>query len=1094
MNQKKKLGRKVISYVLALMMVFSTFTGIVPGTSLTAKAESVQTYKINIKDVNYNDDKTYKSDTKLPLTITGSDARRFHGYSGVCYKIVKTSGDNVSIDGTSFVVNGEGTSVIKVYSAEGKYATFSITVTKNITATATGYTGTFDNDEHGVSVDVKVPSSGNTIKYGTQSGTYDLEESPKYGNAGNYTVYYQVTADGYNTKTGSVLVSIAKATPTINTKPVASAIYYGQSLADSSLSNGTASVPGTFAWKDNTIQPDVTDSDQTEYEVVFTPEDTANYNTVSCNVKLTVNKADPDVTDPTGLTATYGQILEDVTLPEVTDGTWSFDDPQTSVGNVGTNEFAATYTPTDTTRYKIKHTILSVTVGEVDKTALDNAISLAETYYNQIKDNTDYTDIVNSLNSAIDAAKAVKNNPNVTSETVAEAVTTMNTAVDDTKAAEAVIAKIIALPAAEDVKHTDVDAIHEARAAYDKLTDSQKGMINETITQKLKDCEEALINKIATAIENIEKVTRDNKDDVRTLLDSYDKLYDTEKDAVDKKLGRAGTKKISDLEEVLEVTEKIENLADPDNIDLTDEKAITLARTAYELLSDSQKALVSDEILSKLTAAEEKFASVKAQDSLVAAKTSATERLEDYAAAKAKSDATEAEKKAYDDVVAAEKEKINAATDKEAVADALTKAKAAVDAALAKIDNDRATAAAAKKAMAEADKAVADAKTSAETANTAANEAVSNEYVSASDKQAIEDAKEAVDVAVKAANELSETATAVEKNEAAKAIEDVVEALNEAVDKANINSAAAKAEAEKLAAAKNNAKDRLEDVYDSKNKSDYREAQQKELEEAKKAGDKAIDAAMTSDDAIKELEAAKVALNAVKTNDQLTREEKAAADAAAAKAAAEKLAESKAKEANAVSLSAKLKVSQTGKKLNISWGAVKDAEEYGVFVQYNGKSFPETATVTVKSGKTKVSIKKLNEKALNLKKSYKVYVVAYRTVNGKKTVVGKSIIANVAGKQNTKYSNPEKLTIKSAKSVTLNIGKASKIKAKVTLSNKNKKHLPKKYGAKIRYKSSDTSIATVSESGKIKGIKKGTCTIYVYSINGLLKKVKITVK
>ena len=41
---------------------------------------------------------------------------------------------------------------------------------------------------------------------------------------------------------------------------------------------------------------------------------------------------------------------------------------------------------------------------------------------------------------------------------------------------------------------------------------------------------------------------------------------------------------------------------------------------------------------------------------------------------------------------------------------------------------------------------------------------------------------------------------------------------------------------------------------------------------------------------------------------------------------------------------------------------------------------------------------------------------------------------------------------------------------------------------------SDTSIATVDKNGKIKGIKKGTCTIYIYAINGLTKKVKVTVK
>ena len=63
---------------------------------------------------------------------------------------------------------------------------------------------------------------------------------------------------------------------------------------------------------------------------------------------------------------------------------------------------------------------------------------------------------------------------------------------------------------------------------------------------------------------------------------------------------------------------------------------------------------------------------------------------------------------------------------------------------------------------------------------------------------------------------------------------------------------------------------------------------------------------------------------------------------------------------------------------------------------------------------------------------------------------------------------------------------------KVTLFNRNKKHIPKSHGAKFRYKSSDTGIATVSKKGKIKGIKKGKCTIYVYSINGLMKKAKVT--
>ena len=32
------------------------------------------------------------------------------------------------------------------------------------------------------------------------------------------------------------------------------------------------------------------------------------------------------------------------------------------------------------------------------------------------------------------------------------------------------------------------------------------------------------------------------------------------------------------------------------------------------------------------------------------------------------------------------------------------------------------------------------------------------------------------------------------------------------------------------------------------------------------------------------------------------------------------------------------------------------------------------------------------------------------------------------------------------------------------------------------------------ENGKIKGVGKGTCTVYVYAINGKMKKATVTVK
>lgn len=80
------------------------------------------------------------------------------------------------------------------------------------------------------------------------------------------------------------------------------------------------------------------------------------------------------------------------------------------------------------------------------------------------------------------------------------------------------------------------------------------------------------------------------------------------------------------------------------------------------------------------------------------------------------------------------------------------------------------------------------------------------------------------------------------------------------------------------------------------------------------------------------------------------------------------------------------------------------------------------------------------------------------------------------------------------KAVAIQAGNTFKVKAKVKLVDKTKKHISKSHAAKFRYRTSDKSIATVTKSGMIKGINKGTCTVYVYAINGNMKKVKVTVK
>ena len=150
-------------------------------------------------------------------------------------------------------------------------------------------------------------TDGNSIQ-GDAKVQYQKKNDGSYGtatetaptDAGDYKA--SITVGG---ATASVEYTIAQATTTITVNPTAGDITYGQTLANSSLTGGTASVAGSFTWKDSTIAPAVSDSQTTNYDVVFTPTD-GNYGTAECKVKLTVNKADSAVTKaPTAKTLTY---------------------------------------------------------------------------------------------------------------------------------------------------------------------------------------------------------------------------------------------------------------------------------------------------------------------------------------------------------------------------------------------------------------------------------------------------------------------------------------------------------------------------------------------------------------------------------------------------------------------------------------------------------------------------------------------------------------------------------------------------------------------------------------------------------------------
>ena len=88
--------------------------------------------------------------------------------------------------------------------------------------------------------------------------------------------------------------------------------------------------------------------DAGSYKVVVSLPQTAHYNEKEIEFEYVVEKK-PSVTNPLDdRTAIYGQQLKDLAdFPEVSDGVWTWENPDAYVGNVGENTFIAVFTPND---------------------------------------------------------------------------------------------------------------------------------------------------------------------------------------------------------------------------------------------------------------------------------------------------------------------------------------------------------------------------------------------------------------------------------------------------------------------------------------------------------------------------------------------------------------------------------------------------------------------------------------------------------------------------------------------------------------------------------------------------------------------------
>lgn len=169
------------------------------------------------------------------------------------------------------------------------------------------------------------------------------------------------------------------------------------------------------------------------------------------------------------------------------------------------------------------------------------------------------------------------------------------------------------------------------------------------------------------------------------------------------------------------------------------------------------------------------------------------------------------------------------------------------------------------------------------------------------------------------------------------------------------------------------------------------------------------------------------------------------------------------------------------KSVSLKWSKVSGADGYMIYSAKCGGKLKLKKTV----GK---NVRTWKQKKLKAGTYYKYYVAAYKLVNGKKVVIGESSDIHTAttGKG---YGYAKKITVKKS-TFKLSVGKTATIKA--TLKNTSKK--VKDHTVRIRYISTNNDVATVNAKGKITAKSAGTCYIYCYALNGLTKKVKVTVK
>lgn len=181
-----------------------------------------------------------------------------------------------------------------------------------------------------------------------------------------------------------------------------------------------------------------------------------------------------------------------------------------------------------------------------------------------------------------------------------------------------------------------------------------------------------------------------------------------------------------------------------------------------------------------------------------------------------------------------------------------------------------------------------------------------------------------------------------------------------------------------------------------------------------------------------------------------------------------------------------LSLQASGKKkaVRLNWNPVYEADGYIIYGASKGKKLTRIG----KTSQTAYTHKNRKNGTY-----YKYVVVAYSNDEGKTVLcTSQTVFATPSG---SRQGNPTGLTVKNSKKAEItSVALAEGNKCKLKVSQSSDKKVKKCASSAYRYVSSDPTIATVSASGVIKGKNAGTCDVYVFTQNGINRRIAVKVK